>query len=270
MSSVVMHLIHILKLRSANIEHPNIQSIPSDTLPVIMTWVMTVFFHVILGMVHGLLATFMKGFFMWYDEIHIKELLERKNIETQMALIKARINPHFLFNTLNNIDALIKSNAALASIFLQKLSNIMRFALYDNQPDRIALEKEVSIMREYIELESIRATNKDFISFEVTGNASNIQVAPMLFIPFLENAIKHSGNRKVNDVVEVKVDIMDDETISFLCRNVIAQKQQGGSNGGLGIELIKQRLNLIYPGKHKLVIQNENEYFEVKLTVDTR
>lgn len=239
-------------------------------VPVVLNWFIIITFHLMLGMVHGLLATFMRGFFIWYNEIHLKETLEKKNIETQMALLKARINPHFLFNTLNNIDVLIANNSALASVYLQKLSAILRFAIYENQPERVSLEKELTIMREYIDLESIRTMNKNFISFEVSGSAGEIEIAPMLFIPFLENAFKHSGSKKIEGAIGIKVDIIDDRLIRFLCRNVVGIQQSISSNGGVGLELIKQRLNLLYPDKHTLALQEENGYFEVNLTLNTR
>jgi LytS/YehU family sensor histidine kinase len=153
---------------------------------------------------------------------------------------------------------------------LQKLCDILRFALYENKPERIKVDKEINIMREYIELESIRTSNKNFISFEVTGEAGDVVIAPMLFIPFLENAFKHSGSKKVNAAIYVKLDIMEDKGIKFHCRNLVDQQQQISSDGGLGIELTKQRLSLLYPDKHNLVLKKENDYFEVNLTVNTR
>lgn len=146
----------------------------------------------------------------------------------------------------------------------------MRFVLYENQPERISLEKEVDVMREYIDLESIRMTNKDFATIEVNGAINDISIAPMLFIPFLENAIKHSGDKKVNHGIKVEVQPTHDGKVKFVCRNLIGQPQQIFSDGGLGLDLIRQRLNLLYPDKHVLALKREDDYFEVNLTVDTR
>jgi len=237
----------------------------NDTVPIILNWTMNVVFHTIIGLVHGLLATFMRGFFSWYDDIHIKELLEKKNLETQMQLIKARIDPHFLFNTLNNIDVLIKSDPSLASIYLQKLCSIMRFTLYENHTEFIPLQKEIEIMKEYIELQKIRSS-KNFISVDLKGEVQGISIAPMVLLPFVENAIKHSDGRKTENAVVVKVEVDKDASINFFCKNLIARNPTPAA-GGIGIDLIKNRLELLYPKKHKLVLGEKDDYFEANLTI---
>ena len=239
----------------------------SDTLPIILNWTMNVIFHTIIGLVHGLLATFMRGFFSWYDDIHIKELLEKKNLETQLLLIKSRIDPHFLFNTLNNIDVLIKSDPSLASIYLQKLCSIMRFTLYENHTEFIPLQREIEIVKEYIELQKIRSS-KNFISVELSGDVQGISIAPMVLLPFVENAIKHSDGQKTENAVVVKIEVAKDSRINFFCRNLIARNPTAAV-GGIGIDLIKSRLDLLYPNKHELVLGEKDHYFEANLTILT-
>jgi two-component system, LytTR family, sensor kinase len=239
----------------------------TDTSAVIINWTMIILFHATIGFVHGLLATFMKGFLMWYDDIHIRQTLEKKNLETQLSLIKARIDPHFLFNTLNNIDVMINKDPAQASMYLQKLCDIMRFTLYENHTEQIPLQKEVDIMRQYIELQKIRSS-KDFISLDVTGDTKALSVGPMVLLPFVENAIKHSDGRKQEDAIRIKVTAEKDE-IHFLCRNIVARNSTR-SEGGIGMELIRQRLTLLYPSQHTLTVGEKNDYFEVQLTIHTK
>jgi two-component system, LytTR family, sensor kinase len=239
----------------------------TDTSAVIINWTMIILFHATIGFVHGLLATFMRGSLMWYDDIHIRQTLEKKNLETQLSLIKARIDPHFLFNTLNNIDVMINNDPAQASIYLQKLCDIMRFTLYENHTEQIPLQKEVDIMRQYIELQKIRSS-KDFISLDVTGDTKALSVGPMVLLPFVENAIKHSDGRKQEDAIRIKVTAEKDE-IHFLCRNIVARNNTR-SEGGIGMELIRQRLNLLYPSQYTLTVGEKNDYFEVQLTIHTK
>lgn len=144
----------------------------------------------------------------------------------------------------------------------------MRFTLYENQPERIPLEKELTAIKEYMELESIRSATNDFISLNVTGNPEGISIAPMVFMTFVENAIKHSGSRKIRDAIVVKVDIAKDEAVTFLCTNLVAENKEF-SDGGIGNDLIRQRLHLLYPDKHALTIDQKNGYFVVKLIIIT-
>jgi len=236
--------------------------------PIIFNLVIVVAFYTVIGLVHGLLATFMKGFFLWYNDIFVKQQLEKKNLETQMSLIKARIDPHFLFNTLHNIDTLIKNDPSLASIYLQKLCTIMRFTLYENQVELTPLQKEIDVMQEYIALERLRCAN-DFILVEITGELTDVGIAPMVLLTFVENAIKFSDGRKTENAVRVKVHVHGDGQLDFFCRNIIAKKSTEPS-GGIGLELIKNRLNLLYPNKHVLLLSEKDGYFEVKLTVTTK
>lgn len=266
LSAVIIVTVHVIINQKKTLPDVTIDN-TSSTLPVILNWIMIIGFHTIIGMIHGLLASLMKGFFAWYDDIHVKEFLEKKNLETQMALIKARIDPHFLFNTLNNIDVLIKNDPWSASVYLQKLCNIMRFTLYENHATYIPLQKEIEIMKEYIEIERIRSV-KNFISVEVTGDSQGKSIAPMILLPFVENAIKHSEGRKTNNAVLIKLGI-DDSHIKFICKNVIGTPKKR-SEGGIGIDLIKERLNLLYPKTHEILLTEKDEYYEVKLTIATQ
>ncbi|PZR25787.1 MAG: hypothetical protein DI538_27040, partial [Azospira oryzae] len=165
-------------------------------IPVIITWILIVFVHTALFLVNGFMATLMRGAIAWYDEIHIKEVLISKNLQTELALLKAQLNPHFLFNTLNNIDVLIDRSPEKASIYLKKLSDILRFMLYDSHVDVIPLKQELEYISKYIDLQIIRTANAKFVSYKVQHDSLDVEIAPMLFIPFIENAFKHSTDKK--------------------------------------------------------------------------
>ncbi len=221
----------------------------------------------IIATISGTIALVIKGFITWFDEIKMKEELKQKNHDTEMALVKAQLDPHFLFNTLNNIDVLILKNAAEASNYLNKLSDILRFMLYETKTDTILLKKEIEYIEKYIELQKIRTSNSNYVSFEITGIPGNKTIAPMVFIPFIENAFKHSPNKKIDNAIHVQI-FINDENIQFICENKFdSNRKQKQKSNGLGNDLIQKRLNLIYEEKHTLELVSQADFYSVHLTI---
>lgn len=217
--------------------------------------------------VNAVIALVMKGFINWYGDIRIKEELARKNYETEILLIKAQLNPHFLFNTINNIDVLIMKDQEKASVYLNKLSDLLRFMLYETKTELIPLADDLAYIEKYIELQRLRTSNPDFVIFNVTGNADNRLIAPMLFIPFIENAFKYAENKKVVRAIEIDITIHA-EHITFQCRNdFVDHEQRGPQQGGLGNSLIRRRLELLYPESHTLNIETMNNSYLVQLEI---
>src|ERR1044071_687955 len=114
----------------------------------------------------------------------------------ELALIKSQINPHFLFNTINNIDVLIAKDSAKASEYLNKLSGILRYMIYETRNEKISLAGELDYIEKYLELQKIRTANPDYVNFQISGEANNLKIAPMILFPFIENAFKHTENKK--------------------------------------------------------------------------
>jgi sensor histidine kinase YesM len=215
----------------------------------------------------GVVALVLKGFITWFNEIKLKELLKEKNYEMEMALIKSKLDPHLLFNTINNIDALILKDAVVASDYLNKLSDIMRFMLYETKADKIFLSKEIEYIDKYIALQKIRTANENYAHFTVTGSTGNKLIAPMVFIPFIENAFKHTNNKKIENAITINIFIKDGTT-QLVCENRFDAKLTVKQfDSGLGNELIKKRLNLLYPEKHILDVHKTNELYSVNLTI---
>ena len=226
-----------------------------------------IFIMTIIGAVCGMVALVIKGFITWFNEIKLKESLKEKNHEMEMALVKSQLDPHLLFNTINNIDALILQDAVEASNYLNQLSDIMRFMLYETKPDTIQLSQEIQYIEKYIALQKIRTSNKNYVHFAVTGNVGDKTIAPMVFIPFIENAFKHTNNKKLENAIVVHI-FIEQDTIQLVCENKYdAKPQPKDPNSGLGNELIQKRLQLIYPGKHILKITQENNLYRVNLII---
>lgn len=189
---------------------------------------------------------------------------EEGKLKAELSYLKAQINPHFLFNTLNSIYALTvkKSDAAPESI--TKLSSIMRYAITDAAQDYVSLEKELTYVSAYIELEKLRITNKVHLSYSVDGDPAGKQVAPLIFIPFVENAFKYGVSTKDHSEITISISILDDD-LSINIRNT----KVGGNKlkTGLGIANAKKRLDLLYPGKYELVSSDEETEYKVRLKI---
>ncbi len=206
----------------------------------------------------------------WYQNQQLKAELEDKNKTSELALLRSQLNPHFLFNTLNNIDSLIITNPEKASDAIIKLSDIMRFMLYDTTTDEVPLDKEVNYLKSYISLQGMRMKDPDFVSVTLEGNCHGKTIAPMLFIPFVENAFKHGQKNVKSPGIEIKLSCLLD-SINFEVINCVDESRQMNKDETSGIGLIntKRRLELLYPDKHELNITRENGYYRSNLRIYT-
>ena len=217
---------------------------------------------------NGGMGLILRGFIRWYNELKLKEDLTKKNFETELALVKSQLDPHFLFNSLNNIDALILKNPEKASVYLHKLSDIMRFMLYETKGERIPLSKEWSYIEKFIDLQKIRTANEDYVQCEKLGNTEGVSIAPMILIPFVENAFKHAEKIKVGNAVKIILKI-EHNTLHFECSNRFNKTEtQENEVGGLGNGLIAKRLELLYPQKHTLWIEEKDDFYSVFLSIE--
>ena len=221
----------------------------------------------LIGLICGIAGLVIKGFITWFNEIKMKAMLKEQNYEMEMVLIKSQLDPHLLFNTINNIDALILKDPVQASDYLNKLSDIMRFMLYETKPDKIPLSKEIEYIEKYIALQKIRTANIDYVHFSVTGTIGSKLIAPMIFIPFIENAFKHVNNKKIKNAISIDIFIRA-HNIQLICGNKFDPKLSiKQPDSGLGNGLIEKRLNLIYAGKHILEVHKKDDIYCVNLTI---
>jgi len=221
-----------------------------------------------IALISGIVALVIRGFVAWFEGIKLKQELTVKTHKMEIALIKAQLDPHFLFNTLNNIDVLIQKRPEEASIYLNKLSDIMRFMLFETKTDNIELIKELEYLEKYIELQKIRSTNPNFVNFLIKGEHHNKKISPMVFIPFVENAFKHVANKQEKNAIDIQINI-GENNIQFECTNNSNKKINPiNQYNGLGNDLIQKRLNLLYPNRYNLTIDNQSDFYKVTLTLD--
>lgn len=226
-------------------------------------------FFTILTLIIGIIGGSIKGTILWRSSITERNAFQKKHLESKNALLllKAQLNPHFLFNSLNNIDILIEENPKIASEYLKKLSDILRYVLYETKEDKTDLVKEISQIKDYVELQKIRTDNPQYVNFSVTGEIKEQKIAPMIFLPLIENAFKHSKNKTINNAINIEFKI-DSNSIKMICKNYYETGQfEMRRNEGLGIETIEQRLNLLYPETHELNIDIKENWFNVTLSI---
>ncbi len=219
-----------------------------------------------------LVAASVKLFRTWYLREQQNKNLEKLNIENELQLLKSQINPHFLFNNLNNLYALTLKQSDLAPEVVLKLSNILRFGLYETQKNKVSLNDDIQFARDYIELEKLRLGTRTQIDFEVIGDTNNINIAPFLFINFIENAFKHGANPTLgNSYIKLNYEVENSpKTLIFTIENnkpKMLNNIEKTKVGGIGLKNVQTRLNILYPNKHEIIIENELEYFKVKLKI---
>ncbi len=226
-------------------------------------------FWTVMALFCGILGGAMKGFFLWIEAVYDRRIYEKKHLQSRNALLllQAQLNPHFLFNSLNNIDVLIEETPKIASEYLKKLSDILRYVLYETKEEETDLSKEIAQIGSYIDLQKIRSSNLNYVRLNLTGALKNQKIAPMIFIPFIENAFKHSKNKTIDHAIDIQFDIRGN-SVKMICKNYYEPTQlEVVKNEGLGNETMKQRLNLLYPKKHELIINQSEHWFTVSLTI---
>ncbi len=197
----------------------------------------------------------------------LKEI-ENKQLKVELNLLKAQVNPHFLFNTLNNLYGLITQNQnQQASDVTLKLADLMRYLLESSKSDVVSLNKEIQFLEDYLSLEKIRLSQKTDIKFTVSGFNKELFVAPMLFIPLVENAFKHGLNTiSADSYAHFSLSVQGNE-LFFEAINSVGKSLENTEKSGTGLENLKKRLQLIYPQKHQLDIEQTNNKFKIILHI---
>ena len=207
----------------------------------------------------------MKFYFKMNHEHEILDELKNKNMEQQLEYLKYQINPHFFMNTLNNIHAMVDIDTEKAKALILELSKLMRYLLYEGANSTVPLQHEVDFLNNYLTLMRIRYTEKVKIDVDIPASVPDRNVPPLLFIPFVENAFKHGVSYQKESFIHIQL-LIDDDTLSFVCRNSkIDEKDE--EHGGVGLANVKKRLQLIYGDNHSLDITDDNKVFDVHLSI---
>lgn len=230
----------------------------ANQLPVIVPTVTS-------GPLFSFLLVFLIGFLLKINQRLAQ--MQSDKLKTEVSYLKAQINPHFLFNTLNSVYALTLEKSDLAPEAILKLSAMMRYVVTESSLESVSLEKEMGYIKSYISLQQLRMDKETEFSFDINGDPSGKSISPLVIIPFIENAFKYGLNPEEKSQIDIKIDITDSE-LKLMVENkkvnvTIPQEEKSEQ----GIENTRKRLQYLYPDKHKLIIFDKEEIFTVNLSI---
>lgn len=200
-------------------------------------------------------------------------LLQQEKLDTELKYLKAQLNPHFLFNTLNNLYSFVITNSPKAGDMILQLSEILDYVLYKSQVNIIDINEEIKCIENYINLEKIRYGERLKVALEKQKQPLNVQIAPLLLLSIVENAFKHGASGSLANPI-IKISVKEEQnTVHFDVWNTKNTHLDGALNDsykeGIGLSNIKRQLNLLYPNKHELEITNDTNYFNLNLQITT-
>lgn len=209
-----------------------------------------------------------------YEKInHEKNIIQQEKNKAEVSFLQTQMNPHFLFNNLNNIYSLVYLRSPLALSAIQKMSQLMRYIIKDSTKDIIPLAKEVKYINSVIELYSLRTIEKNNVKFTVKGNIDNIFIQPLLLIPFIENGFKHGDiSREFPYIINLS---LDNQMLIFSTTNKIRFYSDyddgiGEQDNGIGMENIQRRLELLYPNKYNITVVKDDYYYYLDLKINLK
>lgn len=204
------------------------------------------------------------------DFFNQREVLNKMQVEkttAELNYLKAQVNPHFLFNTLNNIYGLTLENPTKAGETVLKLSDMMKYMLTEGDSDTVLLSKDLENLKHYVGIERLRIREDSNIRFEISGNIKSQRIIPLLLLPLIENAFKHGVNRSIANSFLDAVIHVEDKMLFMVIKNNIPPNSVGIESLGIGIQNVKKRLDLFYKGKHKLEVNEIGQIFTVQLEI---
>lgn len=218
--------------------------------------------------------TILSGFKFAWDIIMKQSQVEKLKAtieESELQLLKSQINPHFLFNNLNNLYSYALTNSEKTPKIILELSSVLRYMLYECQERYVPLEIELKQLENYIKLYELQIEERGEVKFSVPDLPGHpYKIAPLVLMVFVENAFKHSADSQVKDIaIDIAVELIENKTLKFRCSNTFQERTTTpGNTQGIGLENVKKRLNYIYPDSHTLQINASANVYRVTLTID--
>ncbi len=211
------------------------------------------------------LSTVLKFTMDWFLNERVQRDLENQRLTAELSFLKSQINPHFLFNSLNTIYSLAYQQSETTPEAVLKLSEIMRYMLYECNDNKVDLDKELKYLQNYIDLQKIRFADKAFIDYSVIGEVDHQRIVPLILISFVENAFKHGVANDPEHPIVLALAVTDTK-LNFYVHNKKHQHNRDAA-GGIGLNNVQRRLNLLYPGKYNLTIHNEEDTYSCELSL---
>ena len=234
-----------------------------------VVWSSFFLFLIGLGLLFSIILSMTLKFLKdWYDDQQSKRDLQKMQLQSELKFLKTQINPHFLFNSLNNLYALTLIKSDLAPQVVLRLSDILRYVLYETSEGKVDLQKELQHLSDFVSLEQMRVGDRVKVEIDLEEPMKDFLVEPMLFLTLIENAFKH-GAQSASEEGWVK--ITGTSLVggySLFVENSKPIEYQASAHGGIGLDNLKKRLNFIYPESHELIIVNEEYKYSVKLNIE--
>lgn len=198
------------------------------------------------------------------------EQLQELVKESELQFLKSQINPHFLFNNLNNLYSYALEGSKKTPEIILELSGLLRYMLYDCKSEYVDLTSEIKQLENFVNLNALQIEDRGNVKLDIGDFSSSFQIAPLILIVFVENAFKHSQNSQSEKIkIDISVSVDQNNTLHFKCYNTYdSEFVQQGSDKGIGLENVQKRLRLIYPEKHTLAIDRNSDRYKVSLTID--
>ncbi len=215
-------------------------------------------------------AVIIKMIKLRYKSQEVEEQLIKEKLQSELSFLRAQTNPHFLFNTLNNLFVLARKKSDKTADAIMMLSKIMRFVLYECRAPRIAVADEAKVIRDYIELEKLRYNDRLTVEYVENIDDSLTAISPLLLLSFVENCFKHGASATTGEVV-ISIELtLTNNQLTFRVSNTVEDGYEAVQNGtgGIGLKNVQRQLDLIYPEQHQLSIGRDNGFFKVDLEVD--
>lgn len=237
---------------------------PIDPLPMLGPGELVAFFGglLLMGMNLGV-----KLYFMSQRDRERQKIIDQRNLEQQMEYLKYQVNPHFFMNTLNNIHALVDIDPERAKTTIVELSKMMRHILYEGSKKLIPLTREVEFLNLYVQLMRLRYTRKVHINVDVPPQLPELKLPPLMLIIFVENAFKHGISYREESFIDIKVRVENKRLLFSCCNSKPTQVQRTNEKGGMGLQNVRQRLELLYDDDYTLDISDGEKTYEVKLDI---
>ncbi len=206
-----------------------------------------------------------------YKSLEFEQELMREKLQSELSFLRAQTNPHFLFNTLNNLYVLARKKSDKTPEAIMMLSKIMRFVLYECRSPRISVIEETKVIQDYIELEKLRYNKRLSIDYQEDIDNPHTSIAPLLLLPFVENSFKHGAGGTTGDVqILIKI-VLRDHQLSYIVQNTLdpdSDTSGNGNNSGIGLRNVQRQLDLLYPEQHQLKTSRDGGFFTADLKID--
>jgi hypothetical protein len=213
-----------------------------------------------------IVSSLLRVYIEWKKNEDLRKIIENEKVNSELQFLKTQLNPHFLFNSLNAIYSLSVKKSDKASEAIINLSELMRYMLYEADKDLVLLTREIEYIKNYVQLQRLRLSDSKNVILKISGEHSRVAMPPLLFISFIENAFKYGTDFKGITNVKINLTIFPD-AIHFIVINKIGSFKKEEDSSGVGLQNVRNRLNLLYPHSHDLIVENDGESYCVRLTI---